>query len=392
MGSDHRWRDIMAILILWAVIITGVIILNVYESKNRKAAAAYQVPRKEKTHKPQQNKVTPKEIDTIIQSTIKTTTINDWQVINKHGFSFNKMYKPNPNYNPDDKDSKPLKKTVDYCIWINETLKLMEQLKIKSLEEINVDPNRPMKIEVEFKLKHGCDTDNPIKAFLDVLQRYYELKDDNNFYVVNISRDFVCAKDDNDGRIKFRITNIEKNKTTGEITEVKIIKEKVEVVKTVTRNVDNKHLGYYEKEVSRLTIDNKRKEAKINELKKQLETISKDEVKMPKEVVRIVEVPKEIIKEVKVEVPKIITKEIVKEVIKEVEVVREVAKGDSRYKILYEKYKVAYEACKEENEILRNEIKNPAQMNYNNKSNGFIKTDAYKQQLERIKQMKDSYQ
>ena len=53
--------------------------------------------------------------------------------------------------------------------------------------------------------------------------------------------------------------------------------------------------------------------------------------------------------------------------------------------MLYEKYKTAYEALK--NKV--DESKN-MQIDYSNQSK-FIQTDAYKQQLERIRQMKKSY-
>lgn len=309
------------------------------------------------TYKPQ-----PKQ--TPIKTTHKTATVitktNEWQVINKHGFSINKMYECSSN-------GKNLRCTMEYESWRIRMLHKMEMSGLKSLDDMNVDPTKPMKIEIEFKLVRGSDTDNPIKSFIDTLVKYYGLKDDNNFYVINASRDFTPARNYEDGRIKFRITNIDKN-DKGQITEVKIIKEKIEVPKTiikeveVIKHVENKCSDFNEKELSRLTIENKRKEAKINELKKQLEAVSKT----------VVEIPKEVVKEVTVikEVPKTIIKEVVKE--------------DNRYKILYEKYKIAYET-------LKTEVDNRnTQINYNTQSK-FVKTDTYRQQLERIKQMKNSY-
>lgn len=316
---------------------------------------------KKATDKCDVNKTIKETKNNNIKTNIST---NEWQVIYKHGFSFNDMYEPNPYYNPNKKDSKKLKRTKEYDIWQTNMLCKMEQLKIKSLEDMNVDPNKPMKIEVEFTLVKGSDTDNPIKSFMDTLVEYYELQDDNNFYVINASRDFSWAASKEYGKIKFRITNIEKDHKE-QITEVKVIREKIEVPKTVIKEVevvkyvDNKNSYHYEKELSRLTIENERKEVKINKLKKQLETASKEII----------------------EVPKIITKEVVKEV----EVIREVDKGDNRYKMLYEKYKTAYEALK--NKV--DESKD-IQIDYSNQSK-FVQTDAYKQQLERIKQMKKSY-
>ena len=352
----------MGLFILTTIALIVCAAINIYDAKQYKEHKYYESITKSNTDDKYDVKKTEKEIK---NNNIKTNiSTNEWQVIYKHGFSFNDMYEPNPYYNPNKKDSKKLKRTKDYDIWQTNMLCKMEQSKIKSLEDMNVDPNKPMKIEVEFTLVKGSDTDNPIKSFMDTLVEYYELQDDNNFYVINASRDFSWASSKEYGKIKFRITNIEKDHKE-QITEVKVIKEKIEVPKTVVKEVevvkyiDNKSSYHYEKEISRLTIENERKDVKINKLKKQLETASKEII----------------------EVPKIITKEVVKEV----EVIREVDKGDNRYKMLYEKYKTAYEALK--NKV--DESKD-MQIDYSNQSK-FVQTDAYKQQLERIRQMKKSY-
>jgi Holliday junction resolvase RusA-like endonuclease len=73
---------------------------------------------------------------------------------------------------------------------------------------MNINPNKPMKLEVEFKLVRGSDTDNPLKSFIDLLVRYYGLTDDNNFVDIHVSRNSVWAKDYSDGQIKFKISNI----------------------------------------------------------------------------------------------------------------------------------------------------------------------------------------
>jgi predicted RNase H-like nuclease (RuvC/YqgF family) len=158
------------------------------------------------------NKITTTKIETpkikaneIIKSVNNST---NWQIINKHGLSVNKMYKENPYYNPFEKDSLPLTKTNEYKVWIKETLRAMEKTNIKSLRSMNVNPNKPMKLEVEFKLVRGSDTDNPLKSFIDLLVRYYGLTDDNNFVDIHISRNSVWAKDYSDGQIKFKISNI----------------------------------------------------------------------------------------------------------------------------------------------------------------------------------------
>lgn len=134
----------------------------------------------------------------------------NWQTINKHGFSVNKMYESNPNYDPRLNNNK-LTKTHEYKVWQKDILRLMRISNIKSLKDLNVDPNKPMKIEIEFKLVKNSDTDNPVKAFVDTLVKYYGLTDDNNFYVINASRDLDCARGQEmgqGGRIRFKITNI----------------------------------------------------------------------------------------------------------------------------------------------------------------------------------------
>ena len=348
----------MGLFILTTIALIVCAAINIYDAKQYKEQKYYKSITKSNTDDKYDVKKTMKETkDNNIETNTKT---NDWQVINKHGFSINKMYECSSN-------GKNLRCTMEYESWRIRMLHRMEMSGLKSLDDMNVDPTKPMKIEIEFKLVSGSDTDNPIKSFIDTLVKYYGLKDDNNFYVINASRDFTPARNYEDGRIKFRITNIDKN-DKGQITEVKIIKEKIEVPKTiikeveVIKHVENKCSDFNEKELSRLTIENKRKEAKINELKKQLEAVSKT----------VVEIPKEVVKEVTVikEVPKTIIKEVVKE--------------DNRYKILYEKYKIAYETLKAEVDN-RN-----TQINYNTQSK-FVKTDTYRQQLERIKQMKNSY-
>ena len=134
----------------------------------------------------------------------------NWQTVNKHGFSINKMYEANPDYNPHLNNNK-LIKTKEYKIWQRDVLKLMRCSNLKSLKELNVNPNKPMKIEINFKLVENSDTDNPIKAFIDTLVKYYGLTDDNNFYIINASRDRECARGKEmgqGGRIQFRISNI----------------------------------------------------------------------------------------------------------------------------------------------------------------------------------------
>ena len=290
-----------------------------------------------------------KTMEEIKNNNIETNTkTNDWQVINKHGFSINKMYEANPYYNPNKTDSKKLKRTREYEEWQEQMLRQMRLAHIKSLDSMHVDPNKPMKIEIEFKLVSGSDTDNPIKSFIDTLVKYYGLKDDNNFYVINASRDLTSAINNANGRIRFRITNIEKNETTGEITEVKIIQEKVEVPKVVIKEVVK-------------------------------------EVEVPKEVVKIVEVPKEIIKEV-------IKEDKIYKTLYEV-AQAELARKEKRIQQIEERIAVVLtrenklekqlEALKAENKG----VKCLEKVSYTN-NNKFVKTAAYEKQLEKIKQMK----
>jgi hypothetical protein len=345
----------MGLFILTTIALIICVAINIYDAKQYKKHKYYESITKSNTNdKCDGNK------------TIKETNINtnEWQIINKHGFSINKMYEANPYYNPNKIDSKKLKRTREYEEWQEQMLRQMRLEHIKSIDSMHVDPNKPMKIEIEFKLVNGSDTDNPIKSFIDTLVKYYGLKDDNNFYVINSSRDFTPATNYANGRIKFRITNIDKD-DKGQITEVKIIKEKIEVPKTIIKEVEvvkesETYKTLYnikEKQLKELQKDNEKKNDEINKLKNQLKTVSK-ETKEPKT--------------------------IIKEVVKEVEVIREVAKGDNRYKMLYEKYKTAYEALKDEVDKSKD-----VQINYNQSK--FVQTDAYKQQLERIKQMNKSY-
>ena len=128
--------------------------------------------------------------------------INDtcnWLKIDAHGFSVNKMYTAISN---------GLVKSFEYDSWINKTLRTMKNSGMKSLRSMCVNPNKPMKLEVEFKLVRGSDTDNPLKSFIDLLVRYYGLTDDNNFVDIHVTRNPIWANSYSDGQIKFKISNI----------------------------------------------------------------------------------------------------------------------------------------------------------------------------------------
>jgi Holliday junction resolvase RusA-like endonuclease len=119
-----------------------------------------------------------------------------WQTIKMHGFSVNSMYN---NYK---------RRSRRYNEWTDKMLQEMKQL--KTLEELQLDPTQPMKIEIIFDTVRGFDIDNLVKSFLDVLVRYYKLKDDNNFVDIHLIRG--SFKDNiNEGLIKFYISNCEGN-------------------------------------------------------------------------------------------------------------------------------------------------------------------------------------
>lgn len=118
-----------------------------------------------------------------------------WQVVQMHGFSVNRMYSNNHH------------RTRRYNDWIDETLYKMNHL--ESLEELNIDATKPMKIEIIFKTIRGFDIDNLIKSFLDTLVKYYGLADDNNFVDIHIKRDSSFIQTLEEGTICFAIENCE---------------------------------------------------------------------------------------------------------------------------------------------------------------------------------------
>ena len=138
-----------------------------------------------------------KKVTTITEKTIKR---NNWQTINHHGFSVNRMYTAIPNGR--------MARSSEYNQWIASALCEMKYKEMPSLARIGVNPNKPMKLEVEFKLVKGSDTDNPLKAFIDLLVRYYKLNDDNNFVDIHVTRNPIWANTRSEGNIKFRVSNI----------------------------------------------------------------------------------------------------------------------------------------------------------------------------------------
>jgi Holliday junction resolvase RusA-like endonuclease len=116
-----------------------------------------------------------------------------WQTIKMHGFSVNSMYNANKH------------RSKRYNEWTDNMLKEMKQL--KSLEELNIDPTQPMKIDIVFSTVRGFDIDNLIKSFLDVLVKHYKLEDDNNFTDIHLTRAYKFIDNINEGAIIFNISN-----------------------------------------------------------------------------------------------------------------------------------------------------------------------------------------
>jgi Holliday junction resolvase RusA-like endonuclease len=86
-------------------------------------------------------------------------------------------------------------------------LEIMEDL--PTLEEMNVDPEKPMKIDIIFYTIIGVDIDNLIKSFLDVLVAHYDLEDDNNFVDIHFKRGNKFVETKEEGAIIFNIENCE---------------------------------------------------------------------------------------------------------------------------------------------------------------------------------------
>ena len=141
--------------------------------------------------------------ETLLDEVKKNNTTqkqSPWNIVKIHGFSVNKMYTAISNGR--------MARSSEYNQWIASALCEMKYKEMPSLTRIGVNPNKPMKLEVEFKLIKGSDTDNPLKAFIDLLVRYYKLNDDNNFVDIHVTRNPIWANTRSEGNIKFRISNI----------------------------------------------------------------------------------------------------------------------------------------------------------------------------------------
>ncbi len=120
-----------------------------------------------------------------------------WQTIKMHGFSVNRMY------------NQFKRRSKKYNEWTDQMLTEMKQL--RTLEELNINPDKPMKIEIVFNTIRGYDLDNLIKSFLDVLVKYYKLEDDNNFVDIHLIRGTEFKDTIDEGEITFAIKNCEGN-------------------------------------------------------------------------------------------------------------------------------------------------------------------------------------
>lgn len=116
----------------------------------------------------------------------------NWEIVNIHGFSVNKMYKNNT-------------RTSMYNKWCDNALKQMKTL--PTLNELGVDPTLPMKIDIIFNTVRGVDIDNLIKSFLDILVKHYGMEDDNNFVDIHFRRGNRFVEEQNKGSIMFNIEN-----------------------------------------------------------------------------------------------------------------------------------------------------------------------------------------
>lgn len=122
-----------------------------------------------------------------------------WITLNIHGFTVNNMFESTQN--------RKKKFTNDYIKWREKAFRIMNDL--PTLEEMNVDPNKPMKIEIIFHHAREYDHHNLDKSFIDVLSLHYGLRDDANFVKRYTEADDEYARTTAEGTIQFRIMNCE---------------------------------------------------------------------------------------------------------------------------------------------------------------------------------------
>ena len=130
--------------------------------------------------------------------------LETYNMIPCHGFTVNKAYCSS-------KAKGYLKETYVYTQWKTNIQAKMEDL--PTLEELQVDPYTPMRVDIVFWLKDGTmDVNNFVKSFLDALETHYkkEVKDfdDVNFIDVRATKLLTYCDSFDKGQIFFKITNL----------------------------------------------------------------------------------------------------------------------------------------------------------------------------------------
>jgi Holliday junction resolvase RusA-like endonuclease len=157
------------------------------------------------------------EVEKIVEKIVevpvdKRTPLSEMYLINMHGMSFNKMYEPNPDYNPNIINSHELRRTRRYIDWIHQFRMQFKELKCKDEILTNVDFNKKVRVEYAFVKYTKNDADNFIKSLNDTIVSCLGLTDDNNIEEIDVRvieniEDYNQAK--NLGKIYFKLSNIE---------------------------------------------------------------------------------------------------------------------------------------------------------------------------------------
>jgi Holliday junction resolvase RusA-like endonuclease len=127
----------------------------------------------------------------------------NWQIVTIHPFSVNnqRSFKGGRIVN-----------SPEYNQWKHDADIAFRNSNIQSLEEMGVDPTKPMRITFRFCVKDKrFDTDNLVKSALDRVAAYYELGTDNNFVSVDSSKYLDTVDCFEHGEIRFAIRNLTHN-------------------------------------------------------------------------------------------------------------------------------------------------------------------------------------
>ena len=130
--------------------------------------------------------------------------LETYNMVPCHGFTVNKAYCSS-------KSKGFLKETYVYTQWKSNIATKMEDL--PTLEELQIDPTQPMRIEIIFSLKDDTmDVNNFVKSFLDALETHYKKEfkdfDDVNFIDVRATKFLTYCGSFENGQIFFKITNL----------------------------------------------------------------------------------------------------------------------------------------------------------------------------------------